>query len=253
MEQSGGKVKVLRQVKARGKLLNLTATEARNLGISSATVESMEKAYAVLGANPGTVVRISRSWSETFVGPALLAAGCFGLVFFGHYLVGLADSTEIIMFLLGATLLVVECMTPGFGIVGASGILLIIASLVLSLQNFIIPSNPYQWNSLTGNFLTLTASTGAAVLVFASVLRFLPNTPLFGKLVLKAELAPAEAHAATVLIGRPGVALTPLRPSGKVEVDGMTVDVVAEEGFIEAGRKVTIVKADGPSVVVRLI
>lgn len=281
LEQKGGPVKVLRVVKQKGKLLNLTATEARQLGMSWATVDSLEGVYSAVGVRPGTVVRVSSSWSETFVAfitqavvtgllmslgfifvwvecktpgigvPALLAALCFGLVFFGHYLVGLAQATEILLFVLGATLLVVEFLTPGFGIAGASGLVLMCGSLVLALQNFIIPSNPYQWNSLAGNFLTMTASTGAAVLGFAAIVRFLPNTPMFGRMVLKAELEPAPAPAAAVLVGREGHALTPLHPAGKVEVDGMTVDVVAEGGFVDAGTKVAVVKAEGPSVVVR--
>lgn len=283
MEQQGSKPKVLRVVKQKGKLLNLTATEARQLGISYATVDSMEKAYAALGSVPGSVARISSSWSETFVAfitqgmvtgilialgfifiwiecktpgvgvPAFLAACCFGLIFFGHYLVGLAQATEILLFVLGAALLVAEFLTPGFGVVGGSGLILMACGLVLALQSFVIPSNPYQWNSLVGNFLTLTASTGAAVLGFACIVRFLPSTPMFGKLVLKSEVAPAEAPAATVLVGREGLALTPLRPSGKVEVDGMTVDVVAEGEFVDLGARIAVVKVEGPSVVVRRV
>ncbi|KAF0244381.1 MAG: hypothetical protein FD180_2564 [Planctomycetota bacterium] len=283
LEQKGSKIKVLRQIKQKGKLLNLTAREARELGVSFATVDSLEKAYVALGVSPGAVAKISESWGETFVAiitqslvtgilialgfmfiwiecktvgvgfPALLSVVCFGTVFFGHYLIGHAQATEILLFSIGTVLLIVEFLTPGFGLIGATGLLLMGAGLILGLQNFVFPSNPNQWNSLTGNFLTLTASTGAAVVGFAAIVRFLPSTPMFGRLILKSELAPAEAPAAAVLTGREGVALTPLRPAGKVEVDGMTVDVVAEGEFVEAGTKITIVKAEGPSVVVRRV
>lgn len=280
LEQSGAKPKVLRVVKAKGKLLNLTASEAKDLGISLATTDSLEGAYAYFGVAPESVVRIQHAWSESAVAfvtsglvtgilialgfifiwvecktpgvgvPALLAAACFGTVFFTHYLLGQAQAAEIAIFALGATLLVVEFLTPGFGIVGALGLVLMLGGLVLSLQNFILPSNPYQWNSLVGNFLTLTASTGFAVLGFGVLVRFLPHAPMFEKIVLKSELASGEAHPAGVLVGRIGVALTALRPSGKAEVDGMTVDVIAEEGFVEKGGKVTVLRAEGPSVVV---
>ena len=52
---------------------------------------------------------------------------CFGLVFFGHYLVGLAQATEILLFLVGTVLLVIEVFTPA-GVAGISGILCIMAS-----------------------------------------------------------------------------------------------------------------------------
>jgi membrane-bound serine protease (ClpP class) len=283
MEQKGAKVKVLRQIKQKGKLLNLTAREAREFGISYATVDSLEKAYVTLGVSPGSVAKISEAWGESFVAvitqglvtgilialgfifiwiecktagvgiPALLATACFGMVFFGHYLVGTAQTTEILLFAIGAVLLVVEFLTPGFGVVGTSGLLMMMAGLVLALQDFVIPGNPYQWNSLAGNCLTLTASTGAAVVGFSAIVRFLPSTPMFGRLVLKSEVSAAEAPAASVLVGREGVAVTPLRPSGKVEVDGMTLDVVAESEFVDTGSKITVVKAEGPSVVVRRV
>ena len=44
---------------------------------------------------------------------------CFGLVFFGHYLVGLAQATEILLFLVGTVLLVIEVFTPA-GVAGIS-------------------------------------------------------------------------------------------------------------------------------------
>jgi len=281
LEKQGAKFKVVRDIKLKGKLLNLTAREARDLGISSDTVDSREAAFTSLGVKPSEIVLIGRSWSESFVGfitqsgvtgilislgfifvwvemktpgigvPAILAATCFGLVFFGHYLVGLAGATEIILFLIGAVLLLVEVFTPGFGFVGISGILLILASLVLALQNFVIPTNPYQWNSLTGNFLMLTASTGFAVLGFAALVKFLPSTPMFSRIILNSELAPAEAPREAVLVGRTGIAFTDLRPSGKAEIDGMTIDVVAEGEFVEKSSPVTVVRVEGPSIVVR--
>jgi len=273
--------KVLREVKAKGKLLNLTASEALALGFSRATVASREAALAAAQAPAGPAAEMSVSWSEHFVAfitqgmisgllislgfifiwtemkapgvgaPALLAAACFGLVFFGHYLAGLAQATEILLFVLGAGLLVVEAFTPGFGVAGISGIFLIGASLVLSLQNFVVPGNAYQWNSLAGNFLLLTSAMGGAIVGFMVLLRFLPQTPMFHRLVLEEQVRAAETPAAATLVGRTGVALTPLRPAGKAEVDGMTVDVVAESDFVDAGTAVTILRVDGPSVFVR--
>ena len=283
LQREAGKATLLREVKLKGKLLNLTASEARDLGISAETVNSREAAFAFLGVQPTEVVQISRSWSENFVGfvtqgfvtgilivlgfifvwvemktpgigvPLVLAMTCFGLVFFGHYLVGLAQATEILLFILGAVLLVVEVFTPGFGVAGISGILCIMASLVLAMQNFIFPSNAYQWNTLTGNFLTLTASMGFAVLGFAVLVRFLPNTPMFSKLILKEEVAAVAAPAAAVLVGRTGLAVTDLRPSGKAEVDGIEIDVVAEGEFVERSGRIEVVRVDGPSVVVRRV
>ena len=50
-----------------------------------------------------------------------------------HYLQGLANHMELIIFIVGLLLVAVEVFVlPGFGIAGISGILLIISGLALS-------------------------------------------------------------------------------------------------------------------------
>ena len=51
-----------------------------------------------------------------------------------------------------------------------------------------------------------------------------------------------------------GAAVTDLRPTGKAEVQGETLGVVADDGeFVAQGAKVRIVKEDGMGVVVKEI
>ena len=55
-------------------------------------------------------------------------------------------------------------------------------------------------------------------------------------------------------VGWTGAAVTDLRPTGKAEVQGETLDVVADDGeFVAQGAKVRIVKEDGMGVVVKEI
>ena len=53
------------------------------------------------------------------------------------------------------------------------------------------------------------------------------------------------------LLGMVGRALTPLRPSGKVEIDGKVLDVIAEGDFVESGEKVEVIDASVFRAVVR--
>jgi membrane-bound serine protease (ClpP class) len=48
-----------------------------------------------------------------------------------------------------------------------------------------------------------------------------------------------------------GTATTDLRPSGKAEIDGGVLDVVADGGFVQKGDAVRIIKEDGMGVVVK--
>jgi membrane-bound serine protease (ClpP class) len=52
------------------------------------------------------------------------------------------------------------------------------------------------------------------------------------------------------LIGQQGVASTVLRLSGKVQVDGKTYDAVSEDGFIEKGTLVEIIRYETGQVYV---
>ena len=55
------------------------------------------------------------------------------------------------------------------------------------------------------------------------------------------------------LIGRTGVVLTELRPSGTVQLDGVPVDVVSEGAFLPKGTVVRVTAVQGSRVVVRRV
>ena len=52
-------------------------------------------------------------------------------------------------------------------------------------------------------------------------------------------------------LGRTGTALSPLRPAGIAEIDGVRVDVVSDGDFIEAGTPLLVTRVDGNRIVVR--
>jgi membrane-bound serine protease (ClpP class) len=94
----------------------------------------------------------------------------------------------------------------------------------------------------------------AAGVGFVSIVRFLPKVPLFGRLVLQTELAGTapslEAAAHRDLSGCRGHAVTPLRPSGKIQIDGEIYDVVAEGEFVAQGEPVEVLRSEGIRIVV---
>ncbi len=76
--------------------------------------------------------------------------------------------------------------------------------------------------------------------------------------MLKAELASGsgdgdpEREQRKHYLGKSGIALTPLRPSGVVEIDGTRLEVATEGEFIAAGSRVRIVAMDRRRYFVRL-
>ena len=53
------------------------------------------------------------------------------------------------------------------------------------------------------------------------------------------------------LVGKQGVAITPLRPAGTCVIDDQRYDVVSDGGFVTANTRVEVVHTEGTRVVVR--
>ena len=72
-----------------------------------------------------------------------------------------------------------------------------------------------------------------------------------GTAAAPAQVGGAGATGLASLAGKRGVAVTDLRPAGKVEIDGAPVDAVTQAEFIGKGLPVEVMEVDGFRVVVR--
>jgi len=196
------------------------------------------------------------------IGFALLVAVLAALLYFAPlYIEGLANNWEIIIFVIGIGLLAVEIFViPGFGVAGVSGIILVVGGLTLSLVGNIGLSMP------DGDYAPVARSF--ALVSFSILLALVGSFYLSSKLVkvkvggstlgLSDELRSSDGYSASestynLLIGKNGMALTILRPSGKIEVDGEQYDATAQIGYIEKGEKVRIVAYENMQFVVRKV
>jgi len=189
--------------------------------------------------------------------PEGLAVMCLGLVYGGSYLLGLADYIEVLLLLAGIGLLIAELFVSGFGLLGISGIACLLASLVLSYQSFVWPNTGYEWATLEASAAkTLFAALLSFFGIFAAM-RFLPKTRLFGGLVHQHVLSAgagegsASARLETVAPeGALGVALTVLRPVGKIQIGEQVLGAVAEGEFVEPGDAVVVIGRRGSEAIV---
>ena len=53
------------------------------------------------------------------------------------------------------------------------------------------------------------------------------------------------------LVGKRGVSISTLRPSGRADIDGLTIDVVTEGDFVDPGQQLEVVRCEGNRIVVR--
>jgi membrane-bound ClpP family serine protease len=191
---------------------------------------------------------------------AFVAGICFLLYFWSKHLDGTAGWLEVLLFAAGVCCILLELFVlPGTAIFGLGGGLLIIASLVLASQTFVVPHNEYQMRELRDSMLGLLAA-GVGVGVAAMIMRrYLPHSPLFSNLMLEPpsdaeleDLAHREALADfNHLLGHQGVATTQLTPSGKARFAGELVDVIADSEVIGRGTEVVVTEVQGNRVVVR--
>src|SRR5580692_11725428 len=128
---------------------------------------------------------------------SIIAALCFAVFFWSHFLGGTAGWLEVILFLIGASCLALEVFViPGSGFFGVTGVLLIFASLILASQTWgnLEPNEDYKRLSYTMG--TLGASIVSIVVIALVTSRFLPHVRVFDKLVLSPPGAPTRVTSA---------------------------------------------------------
>lgn len=159
-----------------------------------------------------------------------------------------ANLPIVLCFVAGMALLVLEAFMPGFGLPGIAGSCLGLASVVMTYMNY----------DVMAAVCVLLAFLAVLAVAVSMSLRSAANGRLSKSRMILHETESNEAgyrsvEDMAVFVGREGEALTPLRPAGIAEFDGVRLNVSSEGGFIEKGTRVRIARADGSTVVVRAI
>jgi membrane-bound ClpP family serine protease len=194
--------------------------------------------------------------------PGFIAVVCFLLFFWAKFLHGTADWLEILLFLGGLACLAVEVFAlPGFGIFGFGGGIMIIASIVLASQTFVLPTNAYQLRQFPVSLLMMAAGMAGGIASVFVIRRFLPDTPYFNRMLLQPprgeERAALSRREALVTLehlqNKRGITVTPLVPAGKVQFGDDLVDCISNGELIAKGTPVMVEEVTGNRVVVRKI
>ena len=276
-------IQILRTISQKGKLLNLTAGEAKEFGLAEEILNNRRQVLNYSGLNKIETIQTRLTWSEVLVrflthpliSPLLLSLGFLGILFelkipgwgisgtlgllslalffWGHYLVGLAGWTELIILCLGILLLLIEIFViPGFGIAGVSGIILILAGIFLSLVKHPLSAPKAQ---LVQAFYTLSS---AIIITFVGIIlswKFLPRTGLWRRLILNSAETKKEGFQSATsresYLGKTGRSLTPLRPSGRAVIEEKTLDVITEGEFIDKDKAIKVIKVEGNRIIVK--
>lgn len=170
-------------------------------------------------------------------------------------LLGAGGWWEVIAIMVGVGCILLEIfILPGFGVFGVAGLVLLFGGLLGTFMPGpgFFPDTPEGQSGLVHGVATLLISTVVAIVLMYFLGKHFGNLPLLNRLVLKnptaEETSPSLLEAmgpdadGPVQVGATGVAITPLRPSGRVQVGDDILDVVAEIGFIAAGQPVRVTR-----------
>jgi membrane-bound ClpP family serine protease len=190
---------------------------------------------------------------------AFVASLCFVVFFWSQFLHGTADWLEILLFLTGVAFVALEVFViPGFGVFGLGGAALVVVSLILASQTFVVPQNEYQVQQMPQSLITVLGA-GAGVTVGLFVLRrFMHRTPILRRMLLQPPegevLTDLERREALVdyghLLGQEGVAATRLVPAGKAFFGDQLVDVVSRGLIVAKGTPIRVEEVHGNRIVV---
>nr|WP_243108410.1 NfeD family protein [Maliibacterium massiliense] len=150
-----------------------------------------------------------------------------------------------LMLIVGIALIIIEMFIPGFGVPGISGSILIVAGIFV------------QAKTVEEGLIILLVV--AAILGIALML--ILHSAQKGKLSKSSIVLSAAINESSVdptgdlhfFLDKEGVVLTPLRPAGTADFDGVRLDVLAESAFVEANTPVRVIRVEGSRIVVRPI
>ncbi len=264
-------------------LITLTSKEAMSYGIADTIFITLDEVISYSGNENADLVEIEVNWGEKLIrfinNPVItsilmmvIMVGMFmeiktpgwgvpgtaslialALFFGAGYILELASIMDILIFVVGVALIIVEIFViPGFGIFGIAGIVLMIAGLFMGLvSDFPLVETDLLSMAviqLAGSFIL----SGIAIFFLAKTL---PKTAIWNKLILSKGIKAKSGYTSSKefdhLVGLNGEALTDLRPSGTAIFEGKRFDVVTQGDYIVKDSKVEVIEVEGSKIVVK--
>jgi membrane-bound ClpP family serine protease len=152
------------------------------------------------------------------------------------------------LLLVGLAVMVAEVFIPSGGVLGFLSVVALVAAIVTAFLE----------GGAAFGFAVLAVAFVAVPVVLALAFHWFPDTPL-GRRVLPPPPEPDEVLPDAALrrrlrecIGRSGRVTSELVPWGRVEIDDIACDALAEAAPIAVGEVVEVTAVQGAAVIVRL-
>ncbi|ERT57535.1 nodulation protein NfeD [Peptoniphilus sp. BV3C26] len=254
-----------------GKLVNLTAKESLDFGVSDGTCKDLNEVFQKEGITSSEDLKmpilakavnlISNPYISTLIltiavaafvieifSPGFGLAGgisvlAFAFYFLGNILAGNSYQYAIFIFLIGVALIIVESIIPGFGLPGIFGIISIVIGLVLTMRSLDIALMGVASSMIVGGVISY-------VFVKQGI-----KSPFIQKITLRnstsADFGYSSHDKPNVEIGSIGKSLTPLKPTGYIIIGDKKYEAISEIGYISKDEEVEVTEIKGTNIFVR--
>ena len=185
--------------------------------------------------------------------PSVVAITAAVLYFSPLYLEGIAEYWEILLFIVGVILLLVEVLVlPGFGVAGVLGAIFIIVGLSFGMidNSFFYYNGQINFNLLLRpiSVVTLASFLGLSLSIYLAG-KFMHHEAL-PMVSLATQLKDSDGFVGVEssygsLVGREALVQTAMRPSGKIEIDGKRYEATMEIGIASKGDRVVVTRFEG--------
>ena len=277
-------------IKSPGELLTLTGEEAvmkygnppqtlLGTGIFKDLEELLDQRW---GKKNYQMIRMEINWAENAglwlngIAPLLLSIGLvilfiefktpgfgvfgilgigFILIFFGSkYVSGLAGQEELLLFLIGFCLVLVEVfLAPGLFLPALLGLALMFGSLIWAMVD-VWPGQEIDWSFALFRvpLVELAQSFGLAFILGYLAVKIMGKTPIGKSMLLETSVGNLKSNQPSLFIepNKVGVTVSELYPVGKVQIDGKTYEARSVIGKIEKGQRIKVLKHSGYELVV---
>jgi len=160
----------------------------------------------------------------------------------------------MLSFLLIIALLVIGFLFIFFEFFIPGGVLGLIGAGLMALGVFIC----FKTQGPTAGWIVLVTALALSIVTVIVGFKLVPRSPLGKVLIHRQQVSKeagysAQADQADQLIGKEGMAVSDLRPSGIANLDGRRIDVMADGEYIDAGSRIKVVEVASNRIMVRRV
>ena len=265
----------IEDVIVKGKLLNITSQEANQYKISDATADSYDEILSFFNIKEAKIVNIGESLkvkltkyiSSPYMASFLLTLGFVGLVI--EVLTpgfGLGGTISIVGFGLyfGGNILAGNSDFTSLILFSIGMILAVIAMVVpgfgvpeLGSVAFVIAGVVLAVDSVSTALFSLSIAIIVTTILSVLMIKLGFRSKMFNKIVHSSNHTSERGYLSTTnmdeYLNKTGIAKTELRPAGFIEIDGERLDAMTEGSFISKDSEILVVKIEGSKIFVRRI